>query len=108
MPKALDGLELLEIEYEQAVKDGRVVEPTEYQAAQADVARARAAVAGHSGDGAVQAARHALRRVAVAVDRRVAPDALAREVAAARAGRRPQPFRRTGSVLSWLTNGDST
>ncbi len=83
--RALDGLELLGTEYPQGVRDGQVVAPTEYAAARADVARARAAVAGLSGDGAVQAARHALRRVAVAVDRRVAPDALAREVAAARA-----------------------
>ena len=59
-PRALDGLELLGTEYRQAVRDGRVVAPTEYAAAQADVARARAAVAGLSGDGAVQAARRAL------------------------------------------------
>src|ERR687886_529053 len=36
---ALDGLELLQIEYGQAVRDGRVIAPTEYQAAKADVQR---------------------------------------------------------------------
>ena len=83
--RALDGLELLGTEYRQGVRDGRVVAPTEYAAARADVARARAAVADLGGDGDVEAARVALRRVAVAVDRRVTPDVLAREVAAARA-----------------------
>jgi len=48
--EALDGLELLGHEYGQAVRGGRVVAPTEYAAAKADVARARAAVASHADD----------------------------------------------------------
>jgi hypothetical protein len=47
---ALSGLGLVRIEYAQAVKDGRVAAPTEYAAAKADVARARAAVAEHAAD----------------------------------------------------------
>ena len=47
---ARDGLELVQTEYAQAVHGGKVVAQTEYQAAQADVKRARDAVASHSGD----------------------------------------------------------
>jgi hypothetical protein len=39
--KATDALELLTIEYRQAVREGRVVAPTEYAAAQHDVETAR-------------------------------------------------------------------
>src|SRR3954451_24092677 len=42
---ASEGLELTATEYGQAVRDGRVAEPTEYRAAQADVERVRDAVA---------------------------------------------------------------
>src|SRR4051812_6235975 len=49
---AEQGLELTATEYAQAVRGGRVVQPTEYQAAQADVERA---------DGALAAARADLR-----------------------------------------------
>jgi hypothetical protein len=48
--EALDGLELVGIEYPQAVHDGRVVAPTEYAAAKADVQRARDAVDRHRAD----------------------------------------------------------
>jgi hypothetical protein len=42
---AREGIELSATEYEQAVRDGRVVAPTEYGAAKADVQRAADAVA---------------------------------------------------------------
>src|SRR4051812_27525619 len=42
---AREGIELSATEYEQAVRDGRVVAPTEYGAAKADVDRAPAAAA---------------------------------------------------------------
>src|SRR5919107_2621027 len=45
-----DGLELTATEYGQAVRGGRVVGPTEYQAAQADIRRADAAIAGARAD----------------------------------------------------------
>jgi hypothetical protein len=48
--QARDGLELLGIEYGQAVKSGRVVAPTEYTAAKADVQRAQKALADHAAD----------------------------------------------------------
>jgi hypothetical protein len=72
--KVLDGLELLEIEYAQAVEDGRVVEPTEYQAAQADVRRALDAfgdVDGQAQPGAYARGRSALAALEGAVRRRV-------------------------------------
>jgi hypothetical protein len=47
---AQQGLELSRTEYGQAVKGGRVVAATEYQAAKADVQRARTAIAGSSED----------------------------------------------------------
>jgi hypothetical protein len=42
---ASEGIELTATEYGQAIRDGRIVAPTEYKAAQADVERANAAVA---------------------------------------------------------------
>jgi hypothetical protein len=48
--EALDGVELLTVEYGQAVKGGRVVAPTEFAAAKADVQRARQSLAGHVAD----------------------------------------------------------
>jgi hypothetical protein len=48
--QARDGLELLGIEYGQAVKGGRVAAPTEYEAAKADVQRARKALTDHAAD----------------------------------------------------------
>jgi hypothetical protein len=47
---AQEGIELAATEYRQAVRGGRVVAPTEYQAAQADVKRAADAVAGVRAD----------------------------------------------------------
>src|SRR3954452_8846103 len=47
---AEEGLELTATEYGQAVRGGRVVAPTEYQAAQADLRRANAAIAGARAD----------------------------------------------------------
>jgi hypothetical protein len=47
---AEQGIELTATEYAQAVRGGRVVEPTEYQAARADVRRAQDAVAGSRAD----------------------------------------------------------
>jgi hypothetical protein len=48
--RAMDGLELLLIEYGQAVRGGRVVAPTEFSAAQSDVTRARDALTSHADD----------------------------------------------------------
>jgi hypothetical protein len=47
---AQQGLELARTEYAQAVRDGRVVAPTEYAATRADVGRAQAAIAGAHAD----------------------------------------------------------
>lgn len=47
---AQQGLQLARTEYGQAVKKGRVVEPTEYQAAKSDVQRAEDAVTGARSD----------------------------------------------------------
>jgi hypothetical protein len=89
--QSLDGLELLQIEYGQAIKAGRVVEPTEYEAAKADVQRARQALADHRADlDAVDPAVYgravaALARVDDTVRRRAAPAQVGAAVAAARA-----------------------
>lgn len=93
--RAQDGLELLSTEYGQAVRGGRVVAPTEYAAAKADVARAEEALDGQRSElaardaAALRRADAALAAVAAAVGRRVAPAALEREIAAARAALRP-------------------
>src|SRR5919202_3674582 len=47
---AQEGLELSATEYPQAVRGGRVVAPTEYAAAKADVQRAKDAIAGARAD----------------------------------------------------------
>ena len=89
--EALDGLELLQIEYGQAVRAGRVVAPTEYDAAQADVDRARATLLAHKPDIAavdpegVDPIIRALDRVAIAVHQRVSAAELKAQVGAARA-----------------------
>jgi hypothetical protein len=76
---ARQGLELVGTEYPQAVRGGRVVAPTEYKAAQADVERVRSAVDGARDDlralGATRAAAvdRAVAAVAAAVDRRADP-----------------------------------
>jgi hypothetical protein len=90
--KSLDGLELLRIEYAQAVDAGRVVEPTEYQAAQADVKRAQDSLADadRSADPAAYArASAALAAVARAVERRVDAARLEALVASARSAIEP-------------------
>jgi hypothetical protein len=96
---ARNGLEVLRIEYGQAVRDGRVVAPTEYRGARADVQRVGEALTSHEADlravdaSALAEARAALRRVAVAVDRR----APSRDVDAAVAKvQRPLTLFRTG------------
>ena len=61
--EALNGLELLGIEYGQAVKDGEIVEPTEYAAAQADVRRTQDALRKHDAD--LEAVDPAARRQAL-------------------------------------------
>jgi hypothetical protein len=47
---AREGIELSATEYSQAVRGGRIVAPTEYSAAQADLKRAADAVAGSRAD----------------------------------------------------------
>jgi hypothetical protein len=74
--QALDGLELLGIEYGQAVKGGRVAAPTEYGAAKSDVQRAGKALTDHAADldavdpAARRRAQAALATLAAAVARR--------------------------------------
>jgi hypothetical protein len=76
---AQQGLELTATEYPQAVRAGRVVERTEYQAAQADIRRVRDTLAGARADlRALAPARAAALDRAVgalssAVDRRAPP-----------------------------------
>ena len=86
---AREAIELTTTEYPQAVRDGKVVEPTEYQAAKADVARARDSIAAALADlRAVDAARaqrlqETIAALGTAVDQRVATsqvDELARSV----------------------------
>src|SRR4051812_33341696 len=45
--EALDGIEVLTVEYGQAVRGGRVAEPTEYGGAKSDVQRARPSLTRH-------------------------------------------------------------
>jgi hypothetical protein len=77
--RASDGIELTTTEYGQAVRDGRIVAPTEYQAAQADVQRASDAVASvrtdlHEFDAARAAAlENALAALAAAVKSKADP-----------------------------------
>jgi hypothetical protein len=91
---AEQGLELTATEYAQAVRGGRVVQPTEYQAAQADIGRVDDALAGARADlralsaeraGALDRAVAALRD---AVGRRVEPSEVQRLSDAARAALR--------------------
>ena len=88
--EALDGLQLVEIEYGQAVQDGRIVVATEYDAAGADVQRAKDALAKHHNDlraidpRGVGRANRAIDAVRAAVDRRVTSTELKASVAAAR------------------------
>lgn len=76
---AREGIELTATEYGQAVRDGHVVAPTEYQAAQADVKRAADALASARADlralGAARAAavERAVAGLQAAVSRRADP-----------------------------------
>ena len=76
---AREGLELAATEYGQAVRSGRVVAPTEYQAAKADVQRASDTVAKARGDlralgaGRAAALNRAMATLRDAVSRRADP-----------------------------------
>jgi hypothetical protein len=76
---AAEGIELTATEYGQAIRSGRVVAPTEYQAAQADVKRAADSVAGVRTDlrafdmARAAALENAVAALSAAVDRRVDP-----------------------------------
>src|SRR5262245_16046265 len=48
--EALDGIEVLTVEYGQAVRSGRVVAATEYGGAKSDVQRARTSLTDHRAD----------------------------------------------------------
>jgi hypothetical protein len=91
---AEQGIELTATEYAQAVRGGRVVQPTEYQAAQADIGRVDDTLAGARADlralsadraGALDRAVAALRS---AVTRRAEPTEVQRLSDAARAALR--------------------
>jgi hypothetical protein len=90
--EALDGVELLTVEYGQAVKGGRVVAATEFAAAKADVQRARQSLADHRADfqavdpAAYRRASDALGSLAARVARRAD---IAAAVTAARAALQP-------------------
>jgi len=90
--EALDGIELLTVEYGQAVRGGRVVAATEFAAAKADVQRARQSLAGHRADfeavdpAAYRRASDALGALAATVARRAD---IAQAVRAARAALQP-------------------
>jgi hypothetical protein len=91
---AEQGLELTATEYSQAVRGGRVVQPTEYQAAQADVKRVRDTLAPVRADlRALNPARaaalaRAVADVGAAVDGRAEPDRVQRLSDVARAALR--------------------
>jgi hypothetical protein len=74
--EALDGIELLGIEYRQAVRGGRVVAATEFAAAKADVQRSRQSLSSHRADfdavdaAAYRRAEQALANLAATVTRR--------------------------------------
>jgi hypothetical protein len=77
---AKEGIELSATEYPQAVRDGRVVAPTEYAAAKADVQRAADSLAGARADvralDPARAARleQAVAALAAAVQRKADPE----------------------------------
>ena len=90
--EALDGIEVLTIEYGQAVRGGRVVAATEFAGARADVQRIRQLLAGHRADfeavdaAAYQDAEQALGALAATVARRAG---ITQAVKAARAALQP-------------------
>jgi len=77
---ASEGIELSATEYPQAVRNGRIVAPTEYQAAKADVQRAKDAVAAARADvRALDPSRaasldHALEELGAAIDAKADPN----------------------------------
>jgi hypothetical protein len=87
---AEQGLELTATEYAQAVRGGRVVQPTEYQAAQSDIARVDDTLAGARADlralspGRAAALERAVTALRAGVSRRVDPAAVQRLSDAAR------------------------
>jgi hypothetical protein len=90
--EALDGIEVLTVEYGQAVRGGRVVAASEYGGAKGDVQRARASLTDHRADfeavnpAAYRRALAALDALAVTVARRAD---IASAVRAARAALQP-------------------
>jgi hypothetical protein len=91
---AEQGMELTATEYAQAVRGGRVVQPTEYQAAQADVKRVTDTLAAARADlhalnaGRAAALERAVAELSAAVNRRADPAAVQRLSDAARAALR--------------------
>jgi hypothetical protein len=90
--EALDGVEIVTVEYPQAVRGGRVVAATEFAGAKADVQRARQQLAQHRADfeavdpAAYRRADDALGTLAATVARRAD---ITKAVAAARAALAP-------------------
>jgi hypothetical protein len=90
--EALDGVEIVTVEYPQAVRGGRVVAGTEFAGAKADVQRARQQLEQHRADfeavdpAAYRRADDALGALAATVARRAD---IAKAVAAARAALAP-------------------
>jgi hypothetical protein len=90
--EALDGVEIVTVEYPQAVRGGRVVAATEFAGAKADVQRARQQLEQHRADfeavdlAAYRRAEDALGTLAATVARRAD---IAKAVAAARAALAP-------------------
>jgi ABC-type sugar transport system substrate-binding protein len=91
---AEQGMELTATEYAQAVRGGRVVQPTEYQAAQADVKRVTDTLAAARADlhalnaGRAAALERAVAELSAAVNRRADPVEVQRLSDAARAALR--------------------
>jgi hypothetical protein len=84
---AQEGVELVTTEYPQAVRDGGVVAPTEYQAALDDVVRAQDAIAEHHDDlrvlGRADAITTAVRALSDAVNAKADPATVQRLAEAA-------------------------
>jgi hypothetical protein len=89
--QALDRLEILDVEYENALGQGTAASPTEYAGATGHIEAARRVVASHAADfravdpAAFVRAEDELRRVAVAVDGHTPLGQFRASVAAARA-----------------------
>lgn len=87
---ARDGLEVLSVEYGQAVRGGRVVAQTEYNGSKADVQRARDALTGQQtaltarDAAAYRAAQAALADIGAGVAAKIEPAELERRITTAR------------------------